>query len=123
MRLNTADAGAARLYLPAGERGDLLRPDVPAPADRVCHMTEDPKTTLELYPIVQSGGFTLWRYVASVALADVRAPGHFAEMRHSLRVGDLMLVLATDGSAMVPVRQGCAIGAGVILSQEAATHG
>ena len=83
-------------------------------------MTDAPQSTPELRPIVQAGGFTLWRYVASVALTDVRAPGHFAGMGRPLRVGDLMLVEATDGSAMVPVQKGCAIGAGVILSQEAA---
>ncbi|MFL1461148.1 hypothetical protein ACI6QG_03015 [Roseococcus sp. DSY-14] len=74
-----------------------------------------PFATNALVPLVQNGGFTMWLYRSDDLRADVAAPGYFNPAAARLRAGDLMLLVAADAMAMLPVRSNALTGPGVTL--------
>lgn len=62
-----------------------------------------------------AGTFTLWYYVTSDDRAAVLSPGYFAPAALQLRAGDVIILSASDATALIPVRSGTAAGAGVTL--------
>lgn len=66
-------------------------------------------------PLIQTSGFSMWRYVTSDLRADVAATGYFATVASQFKPGDIMFLQAADALAMLPLRAGPAFGAGVTL--------
>jgi len=54
--------------------------------------------------LAYANGFTLWHYKAgSVALDSVNATGFFAAAEDMLATGDMLMVSASDGAALLCV--------------------
>jgi hypothetical protein len=68
-----------------------------------------------LTPLIQSSGFSMWRYVTADLRADVAATGYFSAVASQFRPGDIMFLQAADALAMLPLRAGPAFGPGVTL--------
>ena len=68
-----------------------------------------------LTPLIQTSGFSMWRYVTSDLRADVAAAGYFTPAASQFRAGDIMFLQAADALAMLPLRAGPAFGPGVTL--------
>ncbi len=68
-----------------------------------------------LTPLIQTSGFSMWRYVTSDLRADVATTGYFSPVAGQLRPGDIMFLQAADALAMLPLRAGPAFGPGVTL--------
>ncbi len=68
-----------------------------------------------LTPLIQTSGFSMWRYVTSDLRADVAATGYFSAVASQFRAGDIMFLQAADALAMLPLRAGPAFGPGVTL--------
>ena len=68
-----------------------------------------------LTPLIQTSGFSMWRYVTSDLRADVAATGYFATVASQFKPGDIMFLQAADALAMLPLRAGPAFGPGVTL--------
>lgn len=49
-----------------------------------------------------ANGFTLWNYSTPDALSDVKASGYFNETAPFARIGDMILLTASSGSAVEP---------------------
>lgn len=62
-----------------------------------------------------ANGFTLWHYRTTDLRAEAEAPGYFTPAAERARVGDIILVQANDGTAMLPLRSGNITGAPVVL--------
>ena len=62
-----------------------------------------------------ANGFTLWHYRTTDLRAETEAPGYFTPAAERARVGDIILVQANDGTAMLPLRSGNITGAPVVL--------
>ena len=58
----------------------------------------------DLSALSAANGFTLWHYRTSDSRADTEAPGYFTPGADRLRVGDIILVQASDGTTMLPIR-------------------
>jgi hypothetical protein len=74
-----------------------------------------PFAPTSLMPVFQSQNFSLWHYRSTDTRADITTVGYFAPARTQLRVGDVMIVQASDALAILPVRSNAAIGTGVNL--------
>ena len=59
--------------------------------------------------------FTLWYYVTSDERATVLAAGYFAPAALQIRAGDLIILQASDATALIPIRSGTGTGPGVTL--------
>lgn len=68
-----------------------------------------------LAALIESGGFTFWRYATTDTRATVTATGYFASVAAKLRAGDLMLLQASDAMALLPIRTGPSLGPGTTL--------
>ena len=68
-----------------------------------------------LTPLIQTNGFSMWRYVTTDLRADVAATGYFSSIAGQFRPGDVMFLQAADAMAMLPLRAGPAFGPGVTL--------
>lgn len=68
-----------------------------------------------LTPLIQTSGFSMWRYVTADLRADVAATGYFSSVAGQFRPGDIMFLQAADALAMLPLRAGPAFGPGVTL--------
>ena len=68
-----------------------------------------------LTPLIQTSGFSMWRYVTPDLRADVAATGYFSAVASQFRPGDIMFLQAADALAMLPLRAGPAFGPGVTL--------
>lgn len=68
-----------------------------------------------LTPLIQTGSFSMWRYVTPDLRADVAATGYFSSVASQFRAGDIMFLQAADALAMLPLRAGPAFGPGVTL--------
>ena len=62
-----------------------------------------------------ANGFTLWHYRTTDGRTDTEAAGYFAPAAERVRVGDIILVQANDGTTMLPVRTGNVTGAAMVL--------
>ena len=49
-----------------------------------------------LSPLIQTSGFSMWRYVTSDLRADVAATGYFAAVASQFKPGDIMFLQAAD---------------------------
>lgn len=63
-----------------------------------------------------ANSFTLWHYRTADSRAETEAPGYFAPAAERARVGDIILVQASDGTTMLPLRHGNLTGAAVVLN-------
>lgn len=70
----------------------------------------------ELTALTSANGFTLWHYRTDDDRAAVTAPGYFAAAEPPLLPGDIIIVIASDATALVPVRGRTATGSGVTLA-------
>jgi len=68
-----------------------------------------------LTPLIQTSGFSMWRYVTPDLRAVVATNGYFAAVAGQLKPGDIMFLQAADALAMLPLRAGPAFGPGVTL--------
>lgn len=68
-----------------------------------------------------AGTFTLWYYGTSDDRATVLAAGYFAPAALQLRAGDVIILQASDATALIPVRSGTAAGPGVTLDTSGST--
>ena len=68
-----------------------------------------------LTPLIQTSGFSIWRYVTADLRANVAAAGYFSTVASQFRPGDIMFLQAADALAMLPLRAGPAFGPGVTL--------
>ena len=68
-----------------------------------------------LAALIESNGFTFWRYVTTDTRATVTAAGYFASVAARMRAGDLLLLQTSDAMALLPVRTGPSIGPGTTL--------
>jgi len=74
-----------------------------------------PFAPTSLMPVFQSQSFSLWHYRSTDTRDDITTVGYFAPARTQLRVGDVMIVQASDALAILPVRSNATIGTGVNL--------
>lgn len=68
-----------------------------------------------------AGTFTLWYYGTSDDRATVLAAGYFAPAALQLRAGDVIILQASDATALIPVRSGTGAGPGVTLDTTGTT--
>jgi len=62
-----------------------------------------------------ANGFTLWHYRTNDSRTETEAAGYFTPGADRVRVGDIIMVQAADGTTMLPVRTGNLTGAAVVL--------
>jgi hypothetical protein len=62
-----------------------------------------------------ANGFTLWHYRTTDSRAETEAQGYFTPAAERARVGDIILVQASDGTTMLSLRYGNLTGAAVVL--------
>ena len=74
-----------------------------------------PFTPVDLSPLSAANGFTLWHYRTADNRAATQASGYFAAAQDRLRIGDIIMVQAVDGTAMLPVRAGNLTGSATVL--------
>ena len=74
-----------------------------------------PFTATNLSALSAANGFTLWHYRTTDSRADTEAAGYFTPAAVQVRVGDIILVQANDGTTMLPVRTGNVTGAAMVL--------
>lgn len=74
-----------------------------------------PFAPTSLMPVFQSQNFSLWHYRSTDTRDDITTVGYFAPARTQLRVGDVMIVQASDALSILPVRSNATIGTGVNL--------
>lgn len=68
-----------------------------------------------------AGTFTLWYYGTIDDRAAVLAAGYFAPAALQLRAGDVIILQASDATALIPIRTGTAAGPGVTLDTTGST--
>jgi hypothetical protein len=74
-----------------------------------------PFITTNLSVLSAANGFTLWHYRTTDSRTETEAAGYFASAADRVRVGDIIMVQAADGTIMLPVRSGNLTGAAVVL--------
>ena len=74
-----------------------------------------PFTATGLSALTTANGFTLWHYRTDDDRAAVLAPGYFASAAPRLLSGDIVIVQASDATALVPIRGGTLAGGGVTV--------
>jgi|LNFM01.1.fsa_nt_gb hypothetical protein len=74
-----------------------------------------PFSALGLSALTSANGFTLWHYRTDDLRAAVLAPGYFAPAGTRLLPGDIVIVQASDSTALVPIRGGTLAGGGVTV--------
>jgi hypothetical protein len=62
-----------------------------------------------------ANGFTFWHYRTTDSRTEIEAAGYFTPAANRVRLGDILLVQAADGTTMLPVRAGNLTGAAVVL--------
>lgn len=62
-----------------------------------------------------ANGFTLWHYRTADSRTETESAGYFAPAADRVRIGDIIMVQANDGTTMLPVRAGNLTGAAVVL--------
>ena len=50
--------------------------------------------------IAYANGFTLWHYVAGETMATISANGYFNNVRTLMNVGDIIIINASDNTAI-----------------------
>jgi hypothetical protein len=73
-----------------------------------------------LTPLLTGSGFTLWLYRTADTRATALGAGYFAPAAPRLETGDLILLQASDAVALLPVRTGDIVAAGVTVDTAAA---
>ncbi len=73
-----------------------------------------------LLSLASAGGFNLWLYRTPDTRTTVLASGYFAPGAARILAGDLILLQASDSVALLPVRIGTAVGAGLVVDSTAA---
>ena len=74
-----------------------------------------PFIATNLTALSAANGFTLWHYRTIDSRAETEAAGYFTPVADRVRVGDIIMVQAADGTTMLPVRTGNLTGAAVVL--------
>jgi hypothetical protein len=74
-----------------------------------------PFSALGLSALTSANGFTLWHYRTEDDRASVLAAGYFAPAASRLLPGDIVIVQASDSTALVPIRGGTIAGGGVTV--------
>lgn len=74
-----------------------------------------PFSALGLSALTSANGFTLWHYRTEDLRATVLAPGYFAPASAQLKPGDIVVVQASDATALLPIRGGTLTGGGVTI--------
>lgn len=74
-----------------------------------------PFSALGLSALTSANGFTLWHYRTDDLRAAVLAPGYFAPAGAQLLPGDIVIVQASDATALIPIRGGTLAGGGVTV--------
>lgn len=77
-----------------------------------------PFIATSLSALSAANGFTQWHYRTTDTRAQTEAVGYFAPAADRLRIGDIILVQASDGTTMLPVRAGNMTGAPVVLDAQ-----
>jgi hypothetical protein len=67
-----------------------------------------------------ANGFTLWHYRTTDTRTETEAPGYFAPAAPRVRVGDVIMVQASDGTTMLSVRAGNLTGGAIVLDSQGA---
>lgn len=62
-----------------------------------------------------ANGFTLWHYRTADTRAEVQSAGYFAAAANRLRIGDVIMVQASDATALLPIRSGTLSGTATVL--------
>ncbi len=73
-----------------------------------------------LSPLLSASGFTLWLYRTPDTRAATLAGGYFSPAAARLETGDLILLQAADAIALMPVRPGDLVAAGLVIDAAAA---
>jgi hypothetical protein len=79
-----------------------------------------PFVNTDLTPLLTGSGFTLWLYRTADTRATALAAGYFAAAGPRLETGDLILLQASDAVALLPVRTGDIVAAGLTVDTTAA---
>lgn len=74
-----------------------------------------PFIATNLSALSAANGFTLWHYRTTDSRTETEAAGYFAPVAERLRVGDIILVQANDGTTMLPVRAGNLTGTALVV--------
>ncbi|MCA3270388.1 MAG: hypothetical protein ING09_15305 [Roseomonas sp.] len=74
-----------------------------------------PFIATSLSALSAANGFTLWHYRTTDNRAETGVAGYFTPAADRVRIGDIILVQASDGTTMLPVRAGNLTGAAVVL--------
>jgi hypothetical protein len=73
-----------------------------------------------LSPLLTASGFTLWIYRTPDTRTATLAAGYFAPAAARLNTGDLILLQSSDAVALMPVRPGDLVAAGLVIDTAAA---
>jgi hypothetical protein len=73
-----------------------------------------------LSPLLSASGFTLWLYRTPDTRTATLATGYFAPAAARLETGDLIILQAADAIALMPVRPGDLVAAGLVIDAAAA---
>ena len=68
-----------------------------------------------LSALTTANGFTLWHYRTEDTRTTVLTPGYFTAAGTLLMAGDIIIVQASDATALVPIRGGSLTGGGVTV--------
>lgn len=79
-----------------------------------------PYSDAALTPLLTGSGFTLWLYRTADTRATALGAGYFAPAGPRLETGDLILLQASDAVALLPVRAGDVVAAGLTVDSAAA---
>lgn len=74
-----------------------------------------PFSATGLAALSTAGTFTLWYYVTTDDRATVLQAGYFAPAALQVRAGDVIILQASDATALIPIRSGTGTGPGVTL--------
>jgi hypothetical protein len=74
-----------------------------------------PFIAINLSVLSAANGFTLWHYRTTDSRTQTESAGYFAPAAERIRVGDVILAQANDGTTMLPVRAGNLTGAALVL--------
>lgn len=73
-----------------------------------------------LTPLLTGSGFTLWLYRTTDTRAAALVANYFTPAAARLETGDLILLQASDAVALLPVRAGDTVAAGIVIDTAAA---
>jgi hypothetical protein len=73
-----------------------------------------------LTPLLTGSGFTLWLYRTADTRATALGAGYFTPAAARLETGDLILLESSDAVALLPVRAGDAVAAGITIDTASA---